>query len=92
MPDYQSDYKNNFVKHGIHKVQAIDPNLMKNHFEIGDRLAPSEQGSCYHRDMQKFGPDIYKQAIINENAGRDKKSNWDFGNMDNNWQSEARNK
>jgi hypothetical protein len=73
----------------VNLTQPIDPNLMKNHFEIGDHTSPFEQGSCYQRDMKKFEPEIYKNAQVNENNGRDRKSNWDFGGFDNEWQSEA---
>lgn len=72
-------------------TQPIDPNLMKNHFEIGDANAPFEQGTCYQRDMKPFDPEIYKQDGQNELYGRDRKSNWDFGDFDNEWRSEAQN-
>jgi hypothetical protein len=78
------------VKHGLAKVQPIDPNLMKNHFEIGDKQAPFEQGSSYNRDMKKFDADIYKQTTVNADAGRDKKSNWNFGSQENDWHTEAK--
>ena len=70
-------------------TQAIDPNLMKNHFEIGDKEAPFEQGSNYMRDMKKFDPDVYRNAGVNKDSGKDKQTNWNFGEFDNNWQSEA---
>ena len=78
----------NYVKHGLVKPESIDPNLMKNHFEIGDGKAPFENNSCYTRDMRKHPLSAYAQGGNNEYNGRDKRSNWDFGGMDNNWQSE----
>ncbi len=63
---------------------------MKNHFEIGDKHSPFEQGSSYHRDMKKFDPEIYRQATVNAEAGRDKKSNWNFGSQENDWHTEAK--
>lgn len=87
--DYGTDYAYNYKDHGVNLTQAIDPNLMKNHFTIGEPDAGFEQGSVYMRDMKKFDSDVYRQAAVNSMTGRDKQSNWDFGGFDNNWQSEA---
>ena len=88
--DFGTENRVNFIDHGINATQSIDPNLMKNHFELGDHSAAFEKGTCYARDMKAHPLDAYKQAAQNDFTGRDKKSNWDFGGMDNNWMSEAK--
>jgi hypothetical protein len=63
---------------------------MKNHFEIGDSGAPFEKGSCYTRDMQKFDSEIYRRGASQINQGRDKRSNWNFGEYGDVWATEAK--
>ena len=66
----------------------IDPNLYRSHFEIGDPEGGTEKGTSYQRAMRPHPIEAYTAGAQAAPSGKDKKSNWNFGELANNWVSE----
>jgi len=72
---------------GFKPVESLNPNLQKNHFNIGGenpgQLANKTTYSIHHKD---FGNALQGQA---RDQTQDRCSNWNFGGQKSNWESET---
>lgn len=74
---------------GFKPPQALNPNLQKNHFTVGNPNEPLQNKTSYSNFHRDFGPAEATQA---RDQTMDRGSNWKLGGQSHPWATEAQSK